>query len=249
MGPARAEVTGAADALWLHAEPLLAGGRERSRLPRRWPTNLREGTVVRDAHRLARSLRRAGDDTAGQRRAPARPSAVSRRRTTSSALRSRAPLAHGAGVDGAVASAGRHAPRRSAACRATRGPGGRDPTAGRRARWTARDCSTTLGLTRSTKAYAASRALPWCGSSITSAARSTPDVMSIAMASSWMSPVSSMAGASASARNAGDERGVVLLAGHEAGRRVQHVSRRCRAAIVSPATTTRCVMPALAQRA
>ncbi len=60
MGPARAEVTGAADALWLHAEPLLQGG-VGGELASALRANLREGTVVRDAVRLARAMRQAGD--------------------------------------------------------------------------------------------------------------------------------------------------------------------------------------------
>lgn len=61
MGPARAEVTGAADALWLHAEPLMQGavGGELADVLR---ANLRDGTVVRDALKLAGAMRYAGDD-------------------------------------------------------------------------------------------------------------------------------------------------------------------------------------------
>ncbi|MEM7623410.1 MAG: hypothetical protein AAF235_09425, partial [Planctomycetota bacterium] len=60
LGPARAEVTGAADALWQHAEPLLQGavGGELAVTLR---ANLREGTVVRDAIRLARAMHNTGD--------------------------------------------------------------------------------------------------------------------------------------------------------------------------------------------
>ncbi|MEO0629323.1 MAG: hypothetical protein AAFY46_01175 [Planctomycetota bacterium] len=60
MGPARSEVTGAADALWLHAEPRFSGGVD-GRLASALTANLRDGTVVRDAIRVARSIRRAGD--------------------------------------------------------------------------------------------------------------------------------------------------------------------------------------------
>lgn len=60
MGPARAEVTGAADALWQHAEPLLQGSVDGALAPA-LRNNLREDTVVRDALRLARAMRRAGN--------------------------------------------------------------------------------------------------------------------------------------------------------------------------------------------
>ena len=64
MGPARSEVTGAADALWLHAEPLLAAGVS-GELASALGENLREGVLVRDAISLARALRAAGDADAG----------------------------------------------------------------------------------------------------------------------------------------------------------------------------------------
>ncbi|MEM9663142.1 MAG: hypothetical protein AAF937_12635 [Planctomycetota bacterium] len=60
MGPARSEVSGAADALWFHAEPLLQGGIGGG-LAAALRSNLREGTVVRDAVKLARAMRSAGD--------------------------------------------------------------------------------------------------------------------------------------------------------------------------------------------
>lgn len=60
MGPARSEAVGAADAIWLHAEPLLVSGVPAG-LADVLAATLREGVVVRDALKLASALGRSGD--------------------------------------------------------------------------------------------------------------------------------------------------------------------------------------------
>jgi hypothetical protein len=120
LGPARSEVIGAADALWLYARPELMAG-VTGELADALAENLREGTVVRDAIDLAHSLRKAGDTEAATVCAPSAASARAPRG------RSRRP-------------SDQRGPRRGAAWRARVGPRARDPTAGRpadRGPWTA----------------------------------------------------------------------------------------------------------------
>lgn len=66
LGPARAEVSGAADALWLHAQPMLRGQITQD-LADVLLLNLRDGTVVRDAMQLADAEARSRGASAANR--------------------------------------------------------------------------------------------------------------------------------------------------------------------------------------
>lgn len=69
MGPERAEASGAADALWMDAEPRLSGldGALDAATGEVLLATLREGTVVRDALRLSRALGAVSGDAARNR--------------------------------------------------------------------------------------------------------------------------------------------------------------------------------------
>ncbi|MEM8757650.1 MAG: hypothetical protein AAGF47_07690 [Planctomycetota bacterium] len=66
LGPARAEAVGAADAIWLHAQPLLRGELDPA-LSAALRATLRSGTLVRDALALARAEARVRGSEAANR--------------------------------------------------------------------------------------------------------------------------------------------------------------------------------------